>query len=112
MFERLSSTAEVVRLYSRQPKAYDRGSIANRRKHGIGSEQAAMVFRDSLAVSIYDEDHSEAEERWITLGQTDHGPLMVVVYTYQAISATDTAVRIISARRATANEQRDYEQNR
>lgn len=86
-------------------------AVANRRKHGIGFEQAATVFRDPLAVSIYDEDHSEDEERWITLGQADNDFLLVVVHTYQAISADEAAVRIISARRATVHEQRHYEHN-
>lgn len=87
-------------------------AVENRRKHRIGFEQAAGVFRDPLAVSIYDEGHSEDEERWITLGQAGNGPLLVVVHTYQEISATEAAVRIISARPATQHEQRDYEQNR
>ena len=64
------------------------------------------------AVSIYDEDHSENEERWVTLGQAENGSLLVVVHTYQEISTTEAAVRIISARPATKHEQRDYEQNR
>ncbi len=59
------------------------------RNHGLGFEQAATVFRDALAVSINDEDHSEDEERWITLGQAENGPLLVVVYTYQEISGTE-----------------------
>lgn len=51
------------------------------------------------------------EERWVTLGQTGNGPLLVVVHTYQQTSATEAAVRILSARRATQHEQQDYEQN-
>ena len=86
-------------------------AVENRRRHGIGFEQAAMVFRDKLAVSIYDEDHSEDEERWITLGQPENGSLIVVVHTYQEVSATEAVIRIISARPATRHEQRDYEQN-
>ncbi len=86
-------------------------AVENRRKHGIGFEQAATVFRDKLAVSIYDEDHSEDEERWITLGQAENDQLLVVVHTYQEISNTEATVRIISARLATPHEQRNYEQN-
>jgi len=87
-------------------------AVANRRKHGIGFEQAATVFRDKLTVSIYDEDHSEDEERWITLGHAENGSLLVVVHTFQEISDTEAMIRIISARLATPHEQRDYEQNR
>ncbi len=86
-------------------------AVENRRKHGIGFEHATTVFRDSLAVSIYDEDDSENEERWITLGQTENGSLLVVVHTYQESSDTEAVVRIISARPATNHEQRDYEKN-
>lgn len=86
-------------------------AVANRRKHGIGFEQAATVFSDTLAVSIYDEDHSGDEERWVTLGQTENGTLLVIAHTYQAISNTEAAVRIISARAATKHEQRNYEHN-
>ena len=87
-------------------------AVANRRKHGIGFEQAATVFRDPLALSIYDEGHSEDEERWITLGQADNDLLLAVIHTYHEISANEAAVRIISARRATVHEQRYYEHNR
>lgn len=87
-------------------------AVANRRKHGIGFEQAATVFSDSLALSIYDQEHSEDEERWITLGQSSTGILLVVTHTYQEYSETEAAIRIISARPATKHEQRDYEKNR
>jgi uncharacterized DUF497 family protein len=85
-------------------------AVANRRKHGIGFEQAATVFRDRLALSIYDEDHSDDEDRWVTLGQAENGALLVVVHTWQETGATEAVIRIISARPATAHEQRDYEQ--
>jgi len=85
-------------------------ALANRRKHGVGFEQAATVFRDPLAVSIYDEDHRDQEERWITLGKTDNEQLLVVVHTHQEVSPTEAAIRLISARPATQHEQRDYEQ--
>lgn len=86
-------------------------AVENRRKHGIGFEQAATVFRDKLAVSIYDEEHSEDEDRWITLGQADNGALLVVIHTCQESSTTEAVIRIISARPATTHEQRNYEHN-
>ena len=86
-------------------------AVANRRKHGVGFEQAATVFRDALAVSIYDEDHSETEERWVTLGQAENGQLLVVVHSYHETSPSEAMVRIISARPATKHEQRQYEQS-
>jgi uncharacterized DUF497 family protein len=84
-------------------------AIANRRKHGVSFEQAAAVFRDPLALSRYDVEHSEAEERWITLGLAETGQLLVVVHTVEEISEQEARVRIISARFATAHERRQYE---
>ena len=85
-------------------------AVANRGKHGVGFEQAATVFKDPLAVSIYDEDHSDQEERWITLGKADNGQLLVVIHTHQEISPAEATIRLISARPATPHEQRNYEQ--
>ena len=81
----------------------------NRRKHGISFEQAATVFHDPLMISIPDEEHSETEERWITLGRAENSKLLLVVHTYLEISANAANVRIISARSATKHEQRQYE---
>ena len=86
-------------------------AVANRRKHGVGFEQAATVFRDPLAVSIYDEDHSDQEERWITLGKDGNGQLLVVIHTHQETGPTEAAIRLISARPAKPHEQRNYEQS-
>jgi uncharacterized DUF497 family protein len=81
-------------------------------KHGISFEQATNVFRDSRAISVFDEDHSEEEERWITVGSTAEGTVMVVVHTFRELSSGDEAtIRIISARRATRRELKDYEAN-
>ena len=85
-------------------------AVANRRKHGVGFEQAATVFRDTLAISIYDEDHSETEERWVTLGRAENEQLLVVVHSYVETSPSEAMIRIISARPSTQHEQRQYEQ--
>ena len=84
-------------------------ATSNQRKHGVSFDLAATVFRDPLMVSILDEEHSESEERWVTLGQSENGKLLVVIHTYHEISAKAVAVRIISARPATKHEQRQYE---
>lgn len=84
-------------------------ALANWSKHAVRFEAAATVFRDPLALSRYDVEHSEAEERWATLGQTEAGQLIVVVHTFQELSAQEARVRIISARAATAHERRQYE---
>ena len=67
------------------------------------------VFLDSLALTLFDEEHSEEdEERWVTIGQADNGAHLVVVHTF-APNGPDTAlVRIISARAATRRERQAY----
>ena len=67
------------------------------------------IFRDPLALSRFDDEHSETEERWTTLGQADNGRLLVVIHTFQELDQYNAAVRIISARPATRHEQRQYE---
>ena len=64
--------------------AWDREkAVANRRKHGVTFVQAATVFRDPLALSLYDKEHSETEERWLTLGENESGVLLVVSHTFE-----------------------------
>ena len=78
--------------------------LLNQRDHGITFQEATTVFGDSLAVTVSDPDHSIGEERLITIGQSSSGRLLVVCHIEQG----DT-IRIISARRATAHEGKDYE---
>lgn len=80
----------------------------NLRKHGGSFERAAQVFLDSLMLSIYDEEHSEEEERWITLGMDRNGVLLVVVHTFREIDPDNCNIRIISARKATKREAQQY----
>lgn len=84
-------------------------AAGNRRKHGVSFDLAATVFRDPLMISIPDEEHSETEERWITMGQAENSKLLLVVHTYLEISANAANVRIISARPTTKQEQCQYE---
>lgn len=84
-------------------------AIGNQRKHGISFDLATRVFNDALMLSIPDKEHSEAEERWLTLGQTENGKLLLVIHTYQEINIHMANVRIISARPATKQEQHQYE---
>ena len=76
----------------------------NQRVHGVSFQEATTVFGDPLAASVPDPDHSIGQERMITMGQSSSGLLLVVSHTEQA----DT-IRIISARRATSHERKDYE---
>lgn len=78
---------------------------ANERKHGITFEEASTIFDDPLSITIHDPAHSIGEDRFITVGTSVTGRLIVVVHTEHG----DT-IRIISARNATRNEKRQYEQ--
>jgi uncharacterized protein len=85
-------------------------ALANRERHdGIGFELAATVLRDPLAISVYDDTHSESEDRWITLGQAENGQLLVVVHTFDESDPSHVRVRLISARPATRRERAQYE---
>lgn len=83
---------------------------SNLAKHGVSFRLATSVFRDRLAVTIFDEDHSDDEERWVTLGRAQNGQVLVVVHTSKEADSTELHIRIISARRADPAEVRDYEQ--
>jgi uncharacterized protein len=82
----------------------------NLAKHGISFQHAATVFLDPLAITLFDDEHSEREQRWVTLGLSASGPLVVVIHTLDETGPASASVRIISARRATSSEMRDYEQ--
>ena len=84
----------------------------NRRKHGVEFKLATTVFDDPFALSIPDEDHGRAEDRWVTQGRARNGMLLVIVHTYHEVGADAARVRIISARRSTRHERRQYESGR
>jgi uncharacterized protein len=83
-------------------------AVTNERKHGVGFIEASSVFDDSLAMSLPDTVHSIDEERWITVGTSSRGRVLVVVHVRAQSDETDEVIRIISARRATKQERRDY----
>ncbi len=84
-------------------------AASNLHKHGISFDLAATVFRDPLMISIPDTEHDAFEERWITMGLAENSKILLVVHTYLEISHNTAQVRIISARRATQHERRQYE---
>ena len=83
---------------------------ANIHKHKVSFRRAATIFRDSSQLSIYDEEHSESEDRWSTMGIDDSGVLRVVVHTFKRIGENECEIRIISARKATRRESRHYQE--
>lgn len=87
---------------------------ANIAKHGVTFDMAATVLLDPLALTVFDEAHSEDEERWFTLGMAaDHRVLLLAVsHTYEATGPDEARVRLISAREATRRERAFYESDR
>lgn len=83
-------------------------AAANIAKHGVAFNLAMTVFLDPLAMSRFDEDNSDAEPRWVTLGEAKGGQLIVVVHTYVETATERVAIRIISARQPTRREMRQY----
>lgn len=85
-----------------------RKATANSRKHGVRFEQAAKVFQDPRAVTIFDEEHSDNEERWVTMGLVDDCLVCAVHHTYREERGGGAVIRIFSARKATRNETARY----
>ena len=80
----------------------------NREKHDVSFEHAVTVFRDPRALSVADEEHSGEEDRWITLGLSANGGLLVVHHTFERIDQTRVRIRIFSSRKASRRETRQY----
>jgi hypothetical protein len=77
-------------------------------KHGVRFDQAATVFLDPRAISIFDTDHSDDEDRWMTLGISATAGLLVVNHTFVATDDRTATIRIISSRKATKREAEQY----
>jgi len=94
--------SNIERTINNQLFEWDDDKAAlNWRKHRIKFEDAAQVFADENRIDYRDDDHSDDEDRYITIGKVNK--VLFVVYTERGI-----ATRLISARKATAKERRDY----
>ena len=80
----------------------------NAKEHGVTFEQAATVFLDARLLSQVDEEHGDDEERWLSLGLDKSARLLVVCHTYQDETARSATIRIISARKGTRREAKNY----
>jgi uncharacterized DUF497 family protein len=81
-------------------------AVQNRRKHGVSFHEAATVFGNPLAMTYHDPDHSTTERRFITVGLSSAGRVLIVAHTERGEN-----VRIISARKTTRRERKYYEEN-
>ena len=77
----------------------------NRTKHGVSFDEAATAFRDDEGVRIFDPEHSRDEDRFLLLAMSAKGRLLVIVHCYRA---NESEIRIITARKADADEVRQY----
>lgn len=80
----------------------------NWNKHSVTFEEATTIFKDSKALSIFDPDHSETEDRWVTMGISEKGRLLIVIHTFQKETNDAVTIRIISCRKATKQETQTY----
>ncbi|MEH2359949.1 BrnT family toxin [Nostoc sp.] len=85
---------------------HEKKAKENLKKHGISFEEAKTVFNDPFSITITDPNHSLDEERYIDIGLSLRGELLVVVYTER-----QSNIRIISCRQATKVERKVYEQS-
>ena len=82
-----------------------RKAAANVRKHGVTFHEAATVLEHTLSITFRDPDHSVDELRFLTIGMSKNGRILMVAHAHR-----EEAVRLISARRATRSERRSYEE--
>ena len=82
-------------------------AVANLKKHNVSFVEAETVFDDLLYVDFYDEKHSIEEHRFIIIGESINGRLLIISYTER-----EETIRIISARELTSQERKDYEQHK
>jgi uncharacterized protein len=80
-------------------------AASNLSKHGVSFDEAKTVFNDPLYVDFYDPDHSDDEERYLIIGESKQGRLLITSYTERGES-----IRIISARTVTRSEREAYEE--
>ena len=79
----------------------------NLKDHGVSFDDATTIFRDTLSITISDPDHSDSENRFIDIGMSHRMELLVISYTERK-----DKIRIISARRATRAERKNYEETK
>ena len=83
----------------------------NEQKHKTTFLESCYIFSDEYILTLFDDKHSENEDRWISIGKTPNGKIIVVVHTYKTLG-NEEIIRIISARPATKSENTQYYQRR
>ena len=83
---------------------------ANERKHGVTFETVSPVFLDPRLLTVADLEHSATEERWFSVGCASNGAMLSVVYLWSDADPAATNIRMISARKSTQTEIRQYQE--
>ncbi len=83
-----------------------RKASANIKKHGVDVREAATVLDDPLSTTFPDDTHSDSERRFVSIGRSATGRVLVVIHT-----EVGDVIRLISARGATRREQKFYEED-
>lgn len=85
-------------------------AAGNLRKHGVSFEHASTVFNDPRILSMADLEHSETEERWLSIGLASNGAMLSIVYLWSESDPATTKIRLIPALEATQIEVSYYEE--
>lgn len=88
----------------------DTKAESNRVKHGVDFMDAMSVLLDPLAMTRFDTEHDDEEDRWLSVGRASNGQLLLIVHTFSTTGPNSALVRLISARAATRREREQYEQ--
>ena len=80
-------------------------AVSNERKHGVTFEEAESVFYDDFAIQFFDDENSELEDRFLILGHSNQSRILLICHCEKE---SGNLIRIISARKATANERKLY----
>jgi uncharacterized protein len=83
----------------------DEKARINERKHGVSFHEARSCFLDVFAIEVFDRDHSVDEDRFIIMGVSERGRVLVVAFTFRG----NAMIRVISAREALPQERLEYE---
>ncbi|MDJ0662332.1 MAG: BrnT family toxin [Crocosphaera sp.] len=83
----------------------DKKNQINKNKHGVSFEEAKSVFYDDHALQFWDEDNSLAQERFLLLGRSSKMRILLIVHCFRE---QESIIRIISARKATQKESKQY----
>lgn len=86
-----------------------RKAQTNRQKHQVSFEEASSIFLAPFVFTSFDEDHSEQEDRLISIGVSEAGRLLLVIHSQWYEAPDITVIRIISSRKATGGERQRYD---